>query len=80
MNTVPTTPHNPFAAFEAPAAKPEPHPLREFFKSRGVTQAVLARFLGLGPKYLNAILCGHVPTPAHVEAKLKEAAEMARGM
>ncbi|MEW5772832.1 MAG: helix-turn-helix transcriptional regulator [Thermodesulfobacteriota bacterium] len=66
---------NPFAAFEA-----QPHPLRDYFKRRHITQTTLANYCGIVPKYMNAMLNGYVPTPAHIEAKLQEARELAETM
>ena len=60
--------------------KPLPHPHQDFFKSRGVPVANLARYCGVSYSHMADVLSGRSRASEKLEGKLEEAkAEVERG-
>jgi hypothetical protein len=51
--------------------KPQPHPLRALFRKHGVTNIMLANYLGKHVGYLISMLSGYFPMSKPVLAKLE---------
>jgi len=54
--------------------RPEPHPLRDFFAKRGITQAALARHLDINPATLSGYMNGTVLITVEDDEKLRNVA------
>ena len=58
--------------------RPVPYELREFFKDRGITQGMLANYLGLGLRSLTMMLSGRMKMTEANDKKLRELADKIR--
>lgn len=56
--------------------RPTPHPLKFFFKSKGINQTDIAYHLGISPSSICQIFNGIRPMPLNLEEQLRSLAEL----
>lgn len=57
------------------AFRPQPHPYKSIFQSNRISQAVIAKYMGVSMSMINHWMNGYCPVPDHHKERLKRLAE-----